>query len=137
MVIEMEDKMKKSPFSDDAIQYFKEKLLAKRAEAKEQIEILIDRRDNLDEADDADLSSLVHHPGDVGSEAEEDAMNYQLLEREKKYVNEINDALERIENGTYGICKATGKVISKGRLDAVPHTRYSMEAKEKGLVKDE
>ena len=134
----MEDKKTaKNPFSDDTIQYFREKLLAKRAEAKEQIEILSDRRDNLDEADDADLSSLVHHPGDVGSEAEEDEMNYQLLEREKKYVNEINDALERIENGTYGICLATGKPISKGRLDAVPHTRYSMEAKKKGLVKDE
>ena len=127
----------KTPFSKDTLQYFKEKLLAKREEAKKQIEILNDRRLNLDEADDADMSSLVHHPGDVGSEAEEDEMNFQLLEREKKYVNEINDALERIENGTYGICLATGKVISKGRLDAVPHTRYSMEAKEKGIVKDE
>ena len=133
----MEEKKRQTPFSDDTLQYFKEKLLAKRAEAKEQIEILSDRRDNLDEADDADLSSLVHHPGDVGSEDEEDEMNYQLLEREKKNVNEINDALERIENGTYGICLATGKPISKGRLDAVPHTRYSMEAKKKGLVKDE
>ncbi|PWN06501.1 TraR/DksA family transcriptional regulator [Rhodohalobacter mucosus] len=132
-----EKKVTESPLSEDTLQYFKEKLLAKRAEAKEQIEILSDRRDNLDEADDADRSSLTHHPGDVGSEAEEDEMNYQLLEREKKYVNEINDALERIENGNYGICQATGKPISKGRLDAVPHTRYSMEAKEKGLVEDE
>lgn len=123
----------KSPFDENTLQYFKEKLLAKRAEAKEQIDILTDRQHNLDEADDADSSSLIHHPGDVGSEFEEDEMNYQLLERTKKYVNEINAALERIDNGSYGICEATGKPIPKGRLDAVPHTRFSIEAKKKGL----
>ncbi len=127
--------MKESPFDQETIQYFKDLLLNKREEAQTQIDILEDRITNLDEADDADLSSFTHHLGDVGSEVEEDEMNFQLLERTKKYVNEINDALERIENGTYGICEATGKPIEKGRLDAVPHTRFSMEAKEKGLDK--
>jgi DnaK suppressor protein len=122
-----------TPFDRETIQYFRELLLEKREEALEQIDILTDRVSDLDEADDADLSSITHHLGDVGSEMEEDEMNFQLLERTKKYVNEINDALERIENGTYGICEATGKPIDKGRLDAVPHTRYSMEAKEMGL----
>ncbi|WP_350356645.1 TraR/DksA family transcriptional regulator [Fodinibius salicampi] len=50
-------------------------------------------------------------------------------------INRLNEALQRIEDGTYGICKATGKPISKGRLEAVPHTRYSIEAKKQG--KDE
>jgi RNA polymerase-binding transcription factor DksA len=60
-----------------------------------------------------------------------------LLERTKKYIEQINEALARIENGTYGICLATGKPISKGRLEAVPHTRYSVAAKKKGLAADE
>jgi DnaK suppressor protein len=130
-----ESNMKESPFDQETIQYLKDLLLNKREEAQTQIDILEDRITNLDEADDADSSSFTHHLGDVGSEVEEDEMNFQLLERTKKYVNEINDALERIENGTYGICEATGKPIEKGRMDAVPHTRFSMEAKEKGLDK--
>jgi DnaK suppressor protein len=130
-----ESNMKESPFDQETIQYFKDLLLNKREEAQTQIDILEDRITNLDEADDADSSSFTHHLGDVGSEVEEDEMNFQLLERTKKYVNEINDALERIENGTYGICETTGKPIEKGRMDAVPHTRFSMEAKEKGLDK--
>jgi DnaK suppressor protein len=127
--------LKRTPFDDETLNYFRNLLLRKRSEAKYEIDLLTDRRSDLDEADDADMSSAVHHPADVSSIAEEDDLNYQLLERTKKYVNQINEALERIENGTYGICEATGKPIDKGRLDAVPHTRYSMEAKEKGLDK--
>lgn len=123
----------KSRFDEDTLTYFKEKLLEKRNEALEQVDILENRQADLRDANDADYSSLTHHMGDVGSVEEETKMNYQLIERTKKYINEINDALERIKNGTYGICQATGKLIPKGRLDAVPHTRYSIEAKEKGL----
>lgn len=128
--------LKRTRFDEDTLTYFKERLLEKRKEAKEQIEILENRIQNLMDADDADYSSFTHHIGDVGSEQEEADMIYQLLERTKKYVNEINDALERIENRTYGICQATGNSIEKGRLDAVPHTRYSLEAKGKNLDKN-
>jgi DnaK suppressor protein len=128
--------LKRTRFDEDTLTYFKERLLEKRKEAKEQIEILENRIQNLMDADDADYSSFTHHIGDVGSEQEEADMIYQLLERTKKYVNEINDALERIENRTYGICQATGNPIEKGRLDAVPHTRYSLEAKGKNLDKN-
>jgi RNA polymerase-binding protein DksA len=123
-----------TPFDDDTLTYFKELLHKKRDEALEDVDRLEKNLSNLTDLDDADYSSLTHHMGDVGSDVEEEELNYQLLERTKKYINAINDALERIENGTYGICQATGKPISKARLDAVPHTRYSMEAKEKGLA---
>jgi RNA polymerase-binding transcription factor DksA len=63
-------------------------------------------------------------------------MNYQLIERLREYILHINEALERIEKKTYGICLATGKPIARGRLEAVPHTRYSIEAKNKGLAED-
>lgn len=131
------EKLKRTRFDDGTLTYFKERLLEKREDAIEQIAILTNRIEDLREVDDADYSSFAHHMGDIGSELEEADMNYHLLERIKKYVNEINDALERIENRTYGICQATGNLIDKGRLDAVPHTRYSLEAKEKSLDKNE
>src|SRR5699024_8525319 len=98
----------KSPFDEQTLQYFKELLLQKRREAEQQEEQVEDNISNLNEADDADQSSIAHHMGDFGSDTEEKQMNYQFLERTRKYINQINDALQRIEDGTYGICKATG-----------------------------
>lgn len=123
----------KSPFDQQTLQYFKELLLEKRREAEEQEEQIENNISNLNEADDADQSSIAHHMGDFGSDTEEKQMNYQFLQRTRKFINRLNEALQRIEDGTYGICKATGKPISKGRLETVPHTRYSIEAKKQGI----
>lgn len=126
----------KSPFDQQTLQYFKELLLEKRREAEEQKEQIENNISNLNEADDADQSSISHHMGDFGSDTEEKQMNYQFLERTRKFINQLNEALQRIDDGTYGICKATGKPISKGRLEAVPHTRYSIDAKKQGIDED-
>lgn len=130
-----QSKIESSPFGEDTLQYFRELLLEKRQEAQEQADKIKSSISDSNDSDDADSSSITHHLGDVGTEIEEQEMNYQLLERTKKFIEEIDDALERIENGTYGICQSTGKPISKGRLEAVPHTRHSMEAKKQGLDK--
>ncbi|OEK06843.1 TraR/DksA family transcriptional regulator [Roseivirga misakiensis] len=53
----------------------------------------------------------------------------QLAARQQKFINNLENALVRIKNGTYGICIDTGKLISKERLKAVPHTMHSIEAK--------
>lgn len=126
----------KSPYDSKTLAHFKELLLQKRREAEEQIDIIENTISNLNEADDADFSSIAHHMGDVGSEMEEKQINYQLLERTKRYIGQIDDALGRIDNGTYGVCLATGKPIPPGRLEAVPHTRFSIEAKKQGMVED-
>lgn len=131
----MTQQLKSSPFDDQTLNYFRELLLRKRREAQKQVDKIKNNISNLNEADDADYSSSAHHMGDVGSEMEEQEMNYQFLERAKKFIGEINDALDRIENDTYGICQATGKPISKGRLESVPHTRYSIEAKNNKRIK--
>ena len=127
---------KTTPFTDEELQYFKELLLKNREEAQEKLDTIRRAQENLTEADDADYSSLSHHMGDVASDEQEAKMNYLQIERTREYINHINEALERIQNKTYGICKATGNPISRGRLEAVPHTRYSIEAKNQGLVKD-
>ena len=53
----------------------------------------------------------------------------QMMSRQAKFVCDLQSALQRIANGTYGICRVTGKLIDKGRLKAVPHTTLSMDAK--------
>lgn len=125
-----------SPFDEKTLRHFKDLLIEKRRNAEEEVEVLQNRLANLNEADDADQSSIAHHQGDMGSDVEEKQMNYQLLERTKKFIGQIDDALARIENGSYGICQATNRPISKDRLEAVPHTRYSIEAKKQGIVED-
>lgn len=132
-----QQEMTRSPFDTETLHHFKDLLLEKRREAEGEIEALENNLSNLQDVDDADYSSAAHHMGDVGSDVEEEELNYQLLERTKKYIGQIDDALGRIENGTYGICQATGEPISKGRLEAVPHTRYSIEAKREGIVEDQ
>jgi RNA polymerase-binding protein DksA len=129
-------KTTQSPFDKETLTYFKELLHKKRDEAEEEVERLQRLLVNLTDADDADFSSITHHMGDVATDTQEEELNYQLLDRTRRYIQQIDDALERIQNGTYGICVATGKPISKARLDAVPHTRYSIEAKNKGLAHD-
>ena len=125
-----------TPFNEKELQYYKKLLLKNRTEAQEKLENIRRTQENLSDANDADYSSMAHHMGDVGSDEQEAEMNYLQIERTREYIQHINEALERIENKTYGICQATGKPIAIGRLEAVPHTRYSIEAKNQGLVKD-
>ena len=130
-----QQKIKSSPFDKETLQYFRKLLLEKRQEAREQADKIEHNISDSNESDDADYSSFTHHPCDVGTEIEGQEMNDQLRERSKKFIGEIDDARERIESGTYGICQSTGNPSSKGRLEAVPHTRHSMEAKEQGIDK--
>jgi len=55
--------------------------------------------------------------------------NSRLAVRQQKFITNLENALIRIENGTYGICRVTGKLIAKERLKSVPHATLSMEAK--------
>ncbi len=66
---------------------------------------------------------------DAGTDAMEREKLYLMMARQQKFVGYLDRALERIENKTYGICKVTGNPISKERLEAVPHTEISIEAK--------
>lgn len=88
----------------------------------------------------SDLSSMPTHPADVGSDNYEQEFTLGLLESERTLLAEINEALERIEAGTFGICAGTGKPIGKARLNARPWAKYSIEYArmlEQGLVRIE
>src|SRR6056297_721616 len=127
----------KTPLTDIDLDYFRNLLEKNRKDARVELDALQENLDNIMESDDEEYSALTHHEADVGSDVEEEETNFKLIERTRKYIEQINDALERIENKTYGVSMATGKQISKGRLEAVPHTRYSIQAKKKGLVRDD
>ncbi|MDZ7772985.1 MAG: TraR/DksA C4-type zinc finger protein [Balneolaceae bacterium] len=117
-----------SPYSDEDLEYFKEIILKKRSEAENELESLQNSlRDSMENA--SDESAYSFHMADAGTDAQEREKTYMLYNRTRKFVKYLDEALKRIENKTYGVCKVTGKKISKGRLEAVPHTQLSIEAK--------
>lgn len=80
--------------------------------------------------DSGDLSSYGQHLADAGSESFERDMAYNLLSNQKEILAEIDAAITRIKNGTYGVCEITGEQIPATRLEAIPFTRYTKEGQE-------
>jgi RNA polymerase-binding transcription factor DksA len=74
-----------------------------------------------------ELSSMPVHLADIGTDSYEQEFNLDLMAEEKKILVEIQEALKRIEDGTFGICEGLGIPIEENRLKAIPWTRYSME----------
>ncbi len=117
-----------SPYSDKDLEYFRGIILKKRDEAENELEILQSTlRDSMENS--SDESAYSFHMADAGTDAQEREKTYMLFNRTRKFIKYLDDALKRIDNKTYGVCKVTGKKISKGRLEAVPHTQLSIEAK--------
>lgn len=125
----------KTTFNEAELAYFEAIILAKKQEAKKELDYLVGTLEDIRSSDDDDASSIDHHMSDVGSIEESLDLTNRLIERNIKFIGELDRALERIKNGTYGICRATGQPIEKGRLEFAPHTRYSIVAKNKGLDK--
>lgn len=117
-----------SPYSDEELEYFRDIIIKKRDDAEKELESLQSSlRDSMENA--SDESAYSFHMADAGTDAQEREKTYMLYNRTRKFVRYLDDALKRIDNKTYGVCKVTGKKISKGRLEAVPHTQLSIEAK--------
>jgi len=87
--------------------------------------------------DRSDLSNMPIHMADLGTDSYEIDNIIGLMDSERKILTEINDALSRIEEGTYGICEGRGEPIPKERLKAIPWARYCVACAtllEKGLL---
>ncbi len=78
-----------------------------------------------------DLSAYSVHMPDQGTDAMEREMGFFLATREDKYIKHLDEALERIKDGTFGICRTCGKTISHARLEAVPNATECIECKTK------
>jgi RNA polymerase-binding transcription factor DksA len=84
-------------------------------------------RDSLRSQTGGDASAFGMHQADAGSDAYDRDFALSLLSQEQDSLYEIDQALKRLENGTYGICEMSGKQIPKARLEALPFTRYTVE----------
>ncbi len=120
------------------IEKFRALLLAKRSEILGNVTTI---EDETFKKERSELSSMPFHMADAGSDNFEQEFALDLMDSEKKMLAEINDALRRIEEGTFGVCEGRGEAIPKTRLNAIPWARYCVacaELKEKGrLVESE
>ena len=114
-------------YSDEELMEFKELILEKLARARKDLELL---NENVSGGDNnADDTAPTFKVLEEGSNVLSKEENGQLAARQYKYIQNLENALIRIENKTYGICRVTGKLIPKERLRAVPHATLSVEAK--------
>ena len=119
----------KTRYSESELKEFEVLIKGKLEKARDEFKIL---KDTLNRNNDAGTDSTSGGNTKVledGAETAEKENLSQLAARQLKYMTNLENALVRIKNGTYGICTVTGKLISKERLIAVPHTTQSIEAK--------
>ena len=115
-------------YSDADLAEFKELIQAKIEKAKEQLELYRSAYMN-DGNNGTDDTSPTFKAFEEGSETMSKEANSQLAIRQEKFIRDLKNALVRIENKTYGVCRVTGKLINKERLKLVPHATLSIEAK--------
>ncbi len=120
----------KTRYSDNELIEFKELILGKIDKAKKDYELLKNTITHQESNDTEDTSPTfkVLEEGAATLSKEEAG---RLAQRQYKFIQHLQGALIRIENKTYGICRETGKLITKERLRAVPHATLSIEAKQR------
>jgi len=117
-----------SRYGDSDLTEFKEIINGKLEAARKDLELL---KGSLSHSDDngTDDTGAAFKMMEDGSETLSREETAQLAARQEKFIMNLGNALRRIENKTYGVCRVTGKLIKKERLKLVPHATLSMEAK--------
>ncbi|MFN5249688.1 MAG: TraR/DksA family transcriptional regulator [Bacteroidia bacterium] len=120
--------MEKTRYSDSELQEFRELIMKKLDVAREEFTTL---QKNLRDGNEngTDSTNNNYLTLDDGADTFEKENTTQLAARLMKFIQNLEAAMVRIENKTYGVCKTTGKLIPKERLRAVPHTTQTIEAK--------
>jgi len=115
-------------YSDNDLAEFKELIQQKIEHAEEDLGLIKSAFKN-DSNNGTDDTSPTFKAFEEGSETMSKEANVQLAIRQEKFIRDLKNALLRIENKTYGVCRVTGKLIQKERLKLVPHATLSIEAK--------
>lgn len=118
------------------LEFFRDLLLAKRREIVGDMHSM--EAEALRSTSGSNLSNLPMHMADMGTDNYEQEFTLGLVEKDRQLLREINLALKKIVDGTYGICEGTGKPITRARLEAKPWARYSIEYTiklEKGMLR--
>ena len=119
---------KKNRYTDQELERFKNIIIKKIDKAQQDLDLLKSAYMN-DSDNGTDDTSPTFKAFEEGSETMSKEANTQLALRQEKFIRDLKNALIRIENKTYGICRITGKLIKKKRLMVVPHATLSIEAK--------
>jgi DnaK suppressor protein len=121
-------KEEKTAYSQEELKEFEVIILKKLESAKEELHSL---KESLSKKNDSgtDYTASTSKLLEDGADTLERESQNQLAARQQKFIINLENALIRIKNSTYGVCVDTGKLISKERLMAVPHTMHSIEAK--------
>ena len=118
----------KTRYTDKELERFKKLIMQKIDQAKQDLDLLKSAYMN-DSDNGTDDTSPTFKAFEEGSETMSKEANTQLALRQEKFIRDLKNALIRIENKTYGVCRVTGKLIKKKRLMIVPHATLSIEAK--------
>lgn len=123
-----EQQKKKNRYSDEELVEFRELIESKLEKARVDLELLTEAytKGNVHDTNDTAPTFKVLEEGFQVMSKEE---NSRLAARQQKFIQNLENALIRIQNKTYGICRVTGKLISKERLRSVPHATLSIDAK--------
>lgn len=116
----------KTRYTDEELQEFKVLIEKKLVRANEQLQFYLNTLSEMADNPDSKIKGL-----DDGIGTAENERISTLAARQKKHIQHLENALIRIQNKVYGICRVTGQLISKERLRAVPHATLSIEAKQK------
>ena len=118
----------KTTYSENELEDFRKIILAKIESAQDDLDVLRSATAN-DSDNGTEDTSPTFKQFEEGSSTLSKEENIKLAERQAKFIRNLSNALIRIENKTYGICRVTGKLIAKERLKLVPHATLSMDAK--------
>ncbi|MEQ8577265.1 MAG: hypothetical protein RIC57_10145 [Balneola sp.] len=122
--------------TEKELDHFKNKLVDEQKEAEEKINDLEQSLEEIEANKGDRASSSAHHQGNLGSWEEQRETKYTLIEKQKKKIEKIKVALDRIETGNYGICVVTGDRIQKERLEIMPYAVHSVDAMEGNIEPD-
>lgn len=122
---------KKSPLEDDDVpkkwKKFYKLLLDLRAHVRDELDLHTADTLKHSAREDSDISGYGNHQADAATDSFDRDFALSLVSNEQDALNEIEEAIQRIKNGSYGICEVTGKAIPKERLSAVPFARFSVQ----------
>jgi DnaK suppressor protein len=120
--------MNSTKLPPEELERFRELLLKKRQELVGDVDNMKDDALKQSRSESAgDLSAMPIHMADIGSDNYEQEFTLGLIENEQNLLKEIDEALDRINNGTFGICIGTGKPIGKARLKLKPWAKYGID----------
>ena len=126
------DSKSKSPLSVSELNLYKSLLEKRRKDMRGTVEALGEKTIGKNPGTEAgDISSLPIHMADVGSDVFEHDLNLNLVENEGEELEAIEEALEKLKKGNFGLCELCRRTITKDRLKAIPYTRLCIQCKKK------